>query len=133
MLLALAAREADAVVVVDADGDVCFYSTAAAAGLLRLPLPAERLPLAELLAAHPGVGRDGRPARPGTSPIEVALAERRHVTGELCDVGPDGSLRIFNVSATPYLDGAGAFLGVAACLTLWRESPADPGAAALPA
>jgi DNA-binding NarL/FixJ family response regulator len=52
VLSALAARSAEAVVVINAEQSISFYS-AAAAKLLRLPLPAEPMTLAEMRLQHP--------------------------------------------------------------------------------
>jgi hypothetical protein len=52
VLSALAARSAEAVVVINAEQSVSFYS-AATAKLLRLPLPAEPMTLAEIRFQHP--------------------------------------------------------------------------------
>jgi CheY-like chemotaxis protein len=117
VLSALAARSAEAVVVINAEQSISFYS-AAAARLLRLPLPAERMTLAEMRLQHPLF--DTESVR---SPLGAAISEHRAAEGELSEVLPDGALRTYWVKAVPFFD-AGRYLGAATYLTVLAERPA---------
>lgn len=116
VLSALAAKSAEAVVVINADQSISFYS-AAAAKLLRLPLPAERMTLAEMRAQHPLFDTDAP-----NSPVRVAIVEHRVAAAELSEVLPDGILRTYWVRAVPFLD-AGRYLGAATYMTVLAENP----------
>jgi PAS domain-containing protein len=116
VLSALAARSAEAVVVINAEQSISFYS-AAAAKLLRLPLPAERMPLAEMRLQHPLF--DTESVR---SPLAAAISEHRAAEGELSEVLPDGALRTYWVKAVPFFD-AGRYLGAATYMTVVAERP----------
>jgi PAS domain-containing protein len=106
VLSALAARSAEAVVVIDADQSISFYS-AAVAKLLRLPLPAERMTLAEMRLQHPLFDTDS-----ASSPLAAALSEHRTAEGELSELLPGGELRTYWVKAVPFFH-AGRYLGAA--------------------
>jgi CheY-like chemotaxis protein len=71
VLSALAARSAEAVVVINAEQSISFYS-AAAAKLLRLPLPAEPMTLAEIRFQHPLLDPESV-----SSPLTAAISEHR--------------------------------------------------------
>ncbi len=121
VLSALAARSADAVVVINAEQSISFYS-AAAAKLLRLPLPAERMTLAEMRLMHPLFDTDSM-----RSPLAAAITEHRAAEGDLSEVLPDGALRTYWVKAVPFFD-AGRYLGAATYMTVVAERPsAYPG------
>lgn len=116
VLSALAARGAEAVVVINAEQAISFYS-AAAAKLLRLPLPAERMTLAEMRLMHPLFDTGSV-----MSPLTAAVSEHRMAEGELSEVLPDGALRTYWVKAVPFFD-AGRYLGAATYLTVVAERP----------
>jgi CheY-like chemotaxis protein len=116
VLSALAARSAEAVVVIDADHSISFYS-AAAAKLLRLPLPAERMTLAEMRLQHPLFDTES-----ASSPLAAALSEHRTAEGELSELLPGGVLRTYWVKAVPFFD-AGRYLGAATYMTVVAERP----------
>ena len=104
--LVLAARSAEAVVVINAEQSVSFYS-AAAAKLLRLPLPAEPMTLAEIRFQHPLFDTESV-----SSPLAAAISEHRAAEGELSEALPDGAVRTYWVKAVPFFD-AGRYLGAA--------------------
>jgi PAS domain-containing protein len=116
VLSALAARSAEAVVVINAEQSISFYS-AAAARLLRLPLPAEPMTLAEMRLQHPLFDTESV-----TSPLAAAISEHRAAEGELSEVLPDGALRTYWVKAVPFFD-AGRYLGAATYMTVIAERP----------
>ena len=116
VLSALAARSAEAVVVINAEQSISFYS-AAAAKLLRLPLPAEPMTLAEMRLQHPLFDTESV-----TSPLAAAISEHRAAEGELSEVLPDGALRKYWVKAVPFFD-AGRYLGAATYMTVLPEQP----------
>jgi hypothetical protein len=104
------------VVVIDADHSISFYS-AAAAKLLRLPLPAERMTLAEMRLQHPLFDTESV-----GSPLAAALSEHRTAEGELSELLPGGVLRTYWVKAVPFFD-AGRYLGAATYMTVVAERP----------
>jgi len=114
VLSALAARGAEAVVVINAEQAISFYS-AAAAKLLRLPLPAERMTLAQMRREHPLFDTESV-----SSPLVVAISEHRAAEGELSEVLPNGALRTYWVKAVPFFD-AGRYLGAATYMTVVAE------------
>jgi DNA-binding NarL/FixJ family response regulator len=116
VLSALAARSAEAVVVINAEQSISFYS-AAAAKLLRLPFPAEPMTLAEMRLRHPLFDTESL-----TSPLAAAISEHRAAEGELSEVLPDGALRTYWVKAVPFFD-AGRYLGAATYMTVLPERP----------
>jgi CheY-like chemotaxis protein len=116
VLSALAARSAEAVVVIDAHHSISFYS-AAAAKLLGLPLPAERMTLAEMRLQHPLFDTES-----ASSPLAVALSEHRTAEGKLSELLPGGVLRTYWVKAVPFFD-AGRYLGAATYMTVIVERP----------
>ena len=116
VLSALAARGAEAVVVINAEQAISFYS-AAAAKLLRLPLPAERMTLAQMRREHPLFDTESV-----SSPLVVAISEHRAAEGELSEVLPNGALRTYWVKAVPFFD-AGRYLGAATYMTVVAERP----------
>jgi DNA-binding NarL/FixJ family response regulator len=116
VLSALAARGAEAVVVINAEQAISFYS-AAAAKLLRLPLPAERMTLAQMRFQHPLFDTESV-----SSPLVVAISEHRAAEGELSEVLPNGALRTYWVKAVPFFD-AGRYLGAATYMTVVAERP----------
>jgi CheY-like chemotaxis protein len=117
VLAALAARGAEAVVVINAEQAISFYS-AVAAKLLNLPLPAQRMTLAEV--QHPLFDIGGFAA--STNPLAVTISEHRPAEAELCETLPDGALRRYWLKAVPFFD-AGRYLGAASYLTVLAESP----------
>jgi DNA-binding NarL/FixJ family response regulator len=116
VLSALAARSAEAVVVINAEQSVSFYS-AAAAKLLRLPLPAEPMTLAEIRLQHPLFDTESV-----SSPLAAAISEHRAAEGELSELLPGGGLRTYWVKAVPFFD-AGRYLGAATYMTVLGERP----------
>jgi CheY-like chemotaxis protein len=122
VLAALAAHGDRAMVVVSAEGEIPFY-TAAAAELLDLPVPAEATNLEELRQAHPLLDRLGQPIARGESPLERALAGRSSESGELSERLPDGALRTYHLNVVSLRDPDGRFLGVASFLTVLAETP----------
>jgi hypothetical protein len=87
VLSALAARSAEAVVVINAEQSISFYS-AAAAKLLRLPLLAKPMTLAEMRLQHPLFDTES-----ASSPLAAALSEHRTAEGELSELPPGGGRR----------------------------------------
>ena len=116
VLSALAARVAEAVVVINAEQAISFYS-AAAAELLRLPLPAERMTLAQMRFQDPLFDTESV-----SSPLVVAISEHRPAEGEPSEVLPNGALRTYCVKAVPFFD-AGRYLGAATYMTVVAERP----------
>jgi DNA-binding NarL/FixJ family response regulator len=116
VLSALAARGAEAVVVINAEQAISFYS-AAAAKLLRLPLPAERMTLAQMRLQHPLFDTES-----AGSPVAAAISEHRTGEGELSEVLPNGAFRTYWVKAVPFFD-AGRYLGAATYMTVVAERP----------
>lgn len=121
VLAALAAPCRRAMVVVGADREIPFY-TAEAAELLDLPIPAEKMSLAELREAHPLVDRLGQAIASGESPLERALTGETNETGELSELLPDGALRTYHLNVVPLRDPDGRFLGVACFMTVLAET-----------
>jgi hypothetical protein len=116
VLSALAARSAEAVVVISAEQSISFYS-GAAAKLLRLPLPAEPMTLAEMRLQHPLFETESV-----TNPLATAISEHRTAEGEVFEVLPDGVLRTYWVKTVPFFD-AGRYLGAATYMTVVAERP----------
>jgi len=121
VLSALAARSADAVVVVEADESISFYSQAAAA-LLELPFPARRLEFSELWSAHEFVHRDGTLRSFAGDPLRESLRGGRPVSEEMVELRPDGLLRAFWIGSVPFSDHEGRLLGSAVYLSLLSEA-----------
>ena len=126
VLMAVAARTGDAVVVVSAEREVVFYNSDAAE-LLGLPLPARRLPLDSLWRPTHAVYPDGRP-RPGEErPLGIVLRTRkRHSDEVLWRIGEGDVLRRHRVTAIPFFDKAGTFLGVGNYMTPLEAAPVAP-------
>jgi hypothetical protein len=102
--------------VINAEQSISFYS-AAAAKLLRLPLPAEPMTLAEMRLQHPLFDTESV-----TNPHATAISEHRMAEGEVLEVLPDGVLRTYWVKAVPFFD-AGHYLGAATYMTVVAERP----------
>ena len=117
ILSAFAGRAAEAVVVINAEQSVSFYSQAAAR-LLDLPLPVQRMTLAELRRHHPLF--DLEAAEPDRNPIAAAVQRKQPAVAELVDTLPDGVLRTYRVQAMPVFD-AGRYLGLVSYMTVLRE------------
>lgn len=102
--------------MINAEQSVSFYS-AAAAKLLRLPLPAEPMTLAEMRFQHPFFDTESV-----SSPLTAAISEHRAAEGELSEALPDGAVRTYWVKAVPFFD-AGRYLGAATYMTVIAERP----------
>jgi hypothetical protein len=100
--------------VINAEQSISFYS-AAAAKLLRLPLPAEPMTLAEMRLRHPLFDTESL-----ESPLAAAISEHRAAEGELSEVLPDGTLRTYWLKVVPFFDG-GRYLGAATYMTVLPE------------
>jgi hypothetical protein len=121
VLAGLTAQAGRAMVIVDRDGSVPFY-TSGAGEMLDLPSPSQPTTLAELRADHPLVDRLGNPVSYDVSPLERCLMEHTKQEGELSERLPSGALRTYHLSVLPLFDPLGEFLGAATFLTVLAET-----------
>jgi CheY-like chemotaxis protein len=123
VLMAVAARVGDAVLVADAEHDVVLYNPLAAQ-LQGLPLPARPLPLAQVWQTARAVYPDGRP-RPGEArPLAIALATRKPARDVVIwhDANSHEPRRHL-VEAVPFHDPSGRFLGAGSYMTPLDGAP----------
>jgi CheY-like chemotaxis protein len=112
VLLALAGRDREGVLIVDVDEAIPFYNSVAAS-MLRLPLPSQRLSLSGLGERLCILDDDGRPRGPEQLPLTRALAERIPAAAAVvCEFLDDGSRQRFVMTSMPFFSPLDEFLGV---------------------
>jgi CheY-like chemotaxis protein len=117
VLLALAGRANEGVIVVRADETIPFYNPAVAA-VLDLPFPPERVTLADLRERELLARRaDGSPYPIEEQPLARALADRTPVSDVVYLRGEDGEVRPYTMSSRPFFDPDGNLIGVANYVT----------------
>ena len=117
VLLALAGRANEGVLVVKADESIPFYNPAVAA-VLDLPFPPERVTLADLRARGVlGLRADGSPYPLDEQPLAQALTGRSPVADVVYLRGEDDSLRPFTMTSLPFFNPGGELIGVGSYVT----------------
>jgi CheY-like chemotaxis protein len=116
VLLALADRDQEGALVIRADETILFYN-GAAASLLRLPWPSERLTLADLRERLSILDEDGITRGIERLPLARALAERVPTAAAVVVQFPDdGARHHLRMTSLPFFDPVGEFLGVGSYL-----------------
>jgi CheY-like chemotaxis protein len=116
VLMALAGRANEGVLVVKADESVPFYNPAFASAL-DLPFPAESVTLADLHGRGLARRADGSVLTLEEQPIVIALTEEKSVTAAVFLCVPDGELRPYTMTCAPFFDPDGKLIGVANYVT----------------
>jgi PAS domain-containing protein len=113
VLLALAGRANEGVIVVRADESIPFYNPAVAS-VLDLPFPPERVTLADLREREMLARRaDGSPYPLEEQPMARALIDRKAVSDVVYLRGEDGEVSPYTMSSRPFFDPDGELIGVA--------------------
>ena len=123
VLLALAERANEGVIVVKADETIPFYNPAFAS-MLDLPFPAARITLADLRGRGLALRADGSEYPLEEQPLVRALTERRPISDVAHLRLNDGSVRPYRMSSLPFFNSDGNLIGVANYVTALRRSPA---------
>lgn len=117
VLLALAGRADEGVIVVRADETIPFYNPAVAS-VLDLPFPPESVTLADLRQRKlVALRADGSPYPLEEQPLARAFADRKAVSDVVFLRGQDDSVRPYSMSSRPFFDPGGALIGVANYVT----------------
>jgi CheY-like chemotaxis protein len=112
VLLAMADRGGDGVLIVAADGTIPFYN-GIAASVLHLPLPAQRLSLSTLGERVRVVDEHGLPHGIEELPLSRALSARVATRASVtCEYIADGSQARFEMASLPFFSPGGEFIGV---------------------
>jgi CheY-like chemotaxis protein len=127
VLMALAGRANEGVLVVKADESVPFYNPAFAS-VLDLPFPAEAVTLTDLQGRGLARRADGSALPLEEQPIIRAMTEKHTVTAGVFLRVPDGELRPYTMASAPFFAPDGELIGVANYVTEAR-SPGKPLAA----
>lgn len=117
VLLALAERSGEAVLIVSADMTVPYYNKAAA-DILGLPYPSAPTAVEEVWRRAFGIYDDGSPRPFADRPMGRAFATGRPAT-DVVVLRVDGAARSLRVIAIPFFAASGEFLGVANYLQPW--------------
>ena len=124
VLLALAGRADEGVLVVKADESIPFYNPAVAS-VLDLPFPPEQVSLADLRARGVlGLRADGSPYPLDEQPLARALTGRTPVSDVVYLRAADGALQPFMMTSLPFFNPHGELIGVGNYVTAAR-APAD--------
>ena len=124
VLLALAGRAEEGVLVVKADESIPFYNPAVAA-VLDVPCPPEQVSLADLRGRGVlGLRADGSQYPLDEQPLARALTGRIPVSDVVYLRSADGALRPFTMTSLPFFNPAGELIGVGNYVTAARV-PAD--------
>jgi CheY-like chemotaxis protein len=116
VLAALAGGREEATAIIRSDSTVAFYNPKAAE-MLELPFPPEPdLDFERMSGQLDTVFRDGTPRALETTPVSVALFDRRPASDEVCHIR-NGRICICASRALPFFDEDGTFLGAAAYWT----------------
>jgi CheY-like chemotaxis protein len=112
VLLALAGRADEGVLVVKADESIPFYNPAVAS-VLDLPFPPEQVSLADLRARGVlGLRADGSPYPLDEQPLARALTGRTPVSDIVYLRAADGTLEPFTMTSLPFFNPDGELIGV---------------------
>jgi hypothetical protein len=120
ILMALAGRTDEGVLVVKPDHTIPFYNPAFAS-VLDLPFPPESVTLADLHGRGLARRADGSPVPLDEQPILRAMAERRAITGCVYLRVNGSGLRPYTMSSVPFFDSNGELIGVANYVTEAEE------------
>lgn len=113
VLLALAGRANDGVIVVRADETIPFYNPAVAS-VLDLPFPPDRVTLADLRERKlVALRSDGSPYPLEQQPLARALADRKAASDVVYLRRGDGIVHPYRMSSRPFFDPDGNLIGVA--------------------
>ena len=124
VLLALAGRANEGVLVVKADESIPFYNPAVAS-VLDLPFPPEQVSLADLRARGVlGLRVDGSPYPLDEQPLARALTGRTAVSDVVYLRSADGALQPFTMTSLPFFNPDGELIGVGNYVTA-ACAPAD--------
>jgi hypothetical protein len=124
VLLALAGRAEEGVLVVKADESIPFYNPAVAA-VLDLPFPPEQVSLADLRARGVlGLRADGSPYPLDEQPLARALTGRTPVSDVVYLRSADGALQPFTMTSLPFFSPDGELIGVGNYVTAARAPSA---------
>jgi len=110
VLLALAERSGEAVVIVRPDLSVPYYNKTAA-DLLDLPFPGGPMTIDELEATRPAVGANGDELAREALPLRRALGSKRPAT-DVVTLDWDGRRQVLRITAIPFFEADRTFLGV---------------------
>lgn len=117
VLLALAGRANEGVIVVRADETIPFYNPFVAS-VLDLPFPPERVTLADLRERKLiALRADGSPYPLEEQPLARALADRKAISDVVYLRGADGNIHPYTMSSRPFFDPDGNLIGVANYVT----------------
>lgn len=116
VLLALAERANEAVIVVKADETIPFYNPAFAS-VLELPFPAERITLSDLRDRGLALRADGSEYPLEEQPLVRALTERRPISDVVHLRVNDSTVRPYRMSSLPFFNSDGELIGVANYVT----------------
>ena len=112
VLLAMADRGGDGVLIVDADETIPFYN-GIAASMLRLPLPAQPLSLSTVHERVRVVDQHGLPRGIEALPLSRALSARVATHASvICEYVVDSSRARFEMASFPFFSPGGEFIGV---------------------
>ena len=124
VLLALAGRAEEGVLVVKADESIPFYNPAVAS-VLDLPFPPEQVSLTDLRARGVlGLRADGSPYPLDEQPLARALTGRTPVSDVVYLRSAAGALQPFTMTSLPFFNPDGELIGVGNYVTAAR-APAD--------
>jgi len=126
VLLALAGRSNNGVIVVKADKTIPYYNPAVASAL-DLPFPPTQLTLADVHERKPAFREDGTPCPEEELPLNRALAAAQPVADVLYVRDTEGTVRPYLMAALPFFAPDGDLLGVGSYVS---EVERDEGAAA---
>jgi CheY-like chemotaxis protein len=116
VLLALAGRADEGVIVVKADETIPFYNPAVAAAL-NLPFPPTPLTLADVRERDLALRGDGTAYPVDEQPLVRALTEARPVADAVYLRDAEGNARPYLMSSLPFFAPDGALIGVANYVT----------------
>jgi CheY-like chemotaxis protein len=116
VLLALAGRADEGVLVVKADESIPFYNPAFAS-VLDLPFPPETVTLGDLHGRGLVRRADGSALPLGEQPIVRAMTEGQVIAGSVFLRLADGELRPYTMACKPYFGPGGDLIGVANYVT----------------
>jgi CheY-like chemotaxis protein len=116
VLLALAERADEGVIVVKTDKTIAYYNPAVASAL-NLPFPPERLTLAEIEARKPALREDGSPCPVDELPLSRALSDAKPVAGVVYLRDSHGAVRPHGMASLPFFGPDGDLIGIATYVT----------------